>query len=97
MSHRGDLTERLITILILLAERPHSQQELVKRFGVDSVTIRRNLTELTRHFMIVDEKVGRERVYRFSDNYEFRLPVDFPLSRMVHLIGPTIQCGQIGR
>lgn len=74
MSHRGDLTERLITILILLAERPHSQQELVKRFGVDSVTIRRNLTELTRHFMIVDEKVGRERVYRFSDNYEFRPP-----------------------
>lgn len=74
MSHRGDLTERLITILILLAERPHSQQELARRFEVDAVTIRRNLTELTRHFMIVDEKVGRERVYRFSDNYEFHPP-----------------------
>ena len=74
MSHRGDLTERLITILILLAERPHSQQELAKRFEVDAVTIRRNLTELTRHFMIVDEKVGRERVYRFSDHYEFHPP-----------------------
>lgn len=74
MSHRGDLTERLITILILLAERPHTQQELAQRFGVDGVTIRRNLTELTRHFMIVDEKVGRERIYRFSDNYEFHPP-----------------------
>ncbi|MBS1791832.1 MAG: WYL domain-containing protein [Acidobacteria bacterium] len=74
MSHRGDLTERLITILILLAERPHSQQELAQRFGVDGVTIRRNLMELTRHFMIVDDKVGRERVYRFSDNYEFHPP-----------------------
>lgn len=74
MSHRGDLTERLITILILLAERPHTQQELAQRFEVDGVTIRRNLTELTRHFMIVDDKVGRERIYRFSDNYEFRPP-----------------------
>ncbi len=74
MSHRGDLTERLITILILLAERPHTQQELAQRFGVDAVTIRRNMTELTRHFMIVDDKVGRERVYRFSDNYEFHPP-----------------------
>lgn len=74
MSRRGDLTERLITILFLLAERPHSQQELVKRFDVDSVTIRRNLDELSLHYMIVDDKVGRERVYRFSDNYEFHPP-----------------------
>lgn len=74
MSHRGDLTERLITILILLAERPRTQQELTQRFEVDAVTIRRNLTELTRHYMIVDDKVGRERVYRFSDNYEFHPP-----------------------
>lgn len=74
MSHRGDLTERLITILIRLAERPYSQQELAQEFQVDGVTIRRNLTELTRHFMIEYDKVGRERFYRFSDNYEFHPP-----------------------
>lgn len=45
-SNRGDLTERLIRILFLLAERPHSQRELAQLFALDNVTIRRNLTEL---------------------------------------------------
>ena len=73
-SNRGDLTERLIRILFLLAERPHSQRELAQIFNVDNVTIRRNLTEMMRFYMIEDDKEGRERVYRFSDHYEFRPP-----------------------
>lgn len=73
-SNRGDLTERLIRILFLLAERPHTQRELAQLFGVDTVTIRRNLNELTRHYAIQDDLVGRERTYRFSDHYEFRPP-----------------------
>ncbi|HET9529539.1 MAG TPA: winged helix-turn-helix domain-containing protein, partial [Blastocatellia bacterium] len=77
-SRRGDLTERLIRILFLLAERPHSQQELAQHFGVAPVTIRRNLTELSRHYQIEDAMDGRERIYRFSDNYEFRPPALTP-------------------
>jgi predicted DNA-binding transcriptional regulator YafY len=73
-TNRGELTERILRILFLLAERPHSQRELAQTFAVDSVTIRRNLTEMMRHYMIEDDKVGRERVYRFSDHYEFRPP-----------------------
>jgi len=77
-SHRGDLTERLIRILFLLAERPHSQRELAQIFGVDRVTIRRNLTELSRHYQIEDAMEGRERIYRFSEHYEFRPPTLTP-------------------
>jgi predicted DNA-binding transcriptional regulator YafY len=77
-SHRGDLTERLIRILFLLAERPHSQQELAQLFGVDRVTIRRNLMELSRHYQIEDAMEGRERIYRFSEHYEFRPPTLTP-------------------
>jgi predicted DNA-binding transcriptional regulator YafY len=73
-TNRGDLTERIIRILFLLAERPHTQRELVQLFQVDSVTIRRNLREMMRHYMIEDDLAGRERVYRFSDHYEFRPP-----------------------
>lgn len=73
-SNRGDLTERLIRILLLLAERPYSQRELAQIFGVDGVTIRRNLNELSRHYSILEDRDGREKVYRFSDNYEFRPP-----------------------
>ncbi len=74
MSHRGDLTERLVRIPLLLAERARSQQELADEFGVDGVTIRRNMTELSLHYYIVDEKRGREVWYQFGDGYQFRAP-----------------------
>jgi predicted DNA-binding transcriptional regulator YafY len=74
MSHRGDLTERLIRIPLLLAKRPHSQRELATEFGVDGVTIRRNLTDLMRFHNIVDEKQGREVFYKFGDDFKFTPP-----------------------
>lgn len=74
MSHRGDLTERLVRIPLLLAERPWSQQELAQEFRVDGVTIRRNITELSRFYNIQDEKRGREVFYFFGEGYEFRPP-----------------------
>ncbi len=74
MSHRGDLTERLIRIPLLLAERPHSQRELAREFGVDQVTIRRNISELSRFYYITWEREGRELVYRFGDGYKYRPP-----------------------
>jgi predicted DNA-binding transcriptional regulator YafY len=77
-SRRGDLTERLIKLLLLLAERPHSQSELAGICRVNNVTIRRNLTELSRHYFIVDERRDREIVYQFGDNYEFRPPTLTP-------------------
>jgi predicted DNA-binding transcriptional regulator YafY len=74
MSHRGDLTERLVRIPLLLAEGAHSQRELAREFGVDGVTIRRNINELSRFYYITDEREGREVVYRFGDGYEYRPP-----------------------
>lgn len=77
-SHRGDLTERLIKILLLLAEGPRTQSELARLCGVNNVTIRRNITELIRHYFIVAELHGREMIYKFGDNYEFRPPTLTP-------------------
>jgi len=78
MSHRGDLTERLIRIPLLLAECPHSQRELAREFGVDGVTIRRNVDELSRHYFITEERDGREVVYRFGDGYQYLAPTFTP-------------------
>jgi len=73
MSHRGKLTERLIRIPLLLAERPYSQQELTREFRVDRITIRRNLDDLSRFYSITNERHGREVFYRF-DAYKYRPP-----------------------
>lgn len=77
-SHRGDLTERLVKILFLLAAGPHTQRQLAEACGVNGVTIRRNLAELSRHYFITEERRGREVVYRFGDGYEFRPPTVTP-------------------
>lgn len=77
-SNRGDLTERLVRILLMLAERSYSQTELAQCFGVNNVTIRRNLNELSRHYHIVSERMGREVAYSFGDHYEFRPPTLTP-------------------
>lgn len=78
MSHRGELTERMLHLPLLLAERPHSQQELARIFNVKSKTIRRDVDALSRYYPIVDERDGREVMYRFSDDYKFRSPPFIP-------------------
>jgi predicted DNA-binding transcriptional regulator YafY len=56
-----------------------SRGELAKEFEVDVVTIRRNLTELMRHYNIVDEKDGREVFYQYGDGYRFTPPSFTPM------------------
>jgi predicted DNA-binding transcriptional regulator YafY len=74
MSHRGELTERMMRLPLLLAERPHSQQELARIFNVNSKTIRRAIDALSGYYPIMDERDGREVVYRFSDGYKYEPP-----------------------
>ncbi len=78
MSHRGELTERMLHLPLLLAERPHSQQELADIFHVHGKTIKRDIDALSRYYPIVDERDGREVIYRFSDGYKFRSPPFIP-------------------
>jgi predicted DNA-binding transcriptional regulator YafY len=73
-SHRGDLTERIVRILLMLTDRPHSQRELREEFGVDGVTIRRLIRELMRHIPIYPKNDGREVIYKFEDWYQFKPP-----------------------
>jgi predicted DNA-binding transcriptional regulator YafY len=74
MSHRGELTERLARLPLLIAERPHSQRELAEHFSVNPKTIRRDMDALSFTHPIVDVREGREVFYRFRDEYKFKPP-----------------------
>jgi predicted DNA-binding transcriptional regulator YafY len=73
-SHRGDMIERLIRILLLLAEGPHTQSELAAKCGVNGVTIRRDINHLTPHYRIEEDWDGREKLYRFGEGYKYTPP-----------------------
>jgi predicted DNA-binding transcriptional regulator YafY len=79
MSHRGELTERMLHLPLLLAERPHSQQELAYIFNVKARTIRRDIDVLSHYYPIVDERDGRLISYRFSDDYRYHPPPLTPI------------------
>jgi len=74
MSHRGDLTERMILIPLKLAERPHTQRELAEIFDISGKTIWRDMTLLSKYYPISEELDGHEIQYRFLDGYEYRSP-----------------------
>jgi predicted DNA-binding transcriptional regulator YafY len=85
MSHRGELSDRMLRLPLLLSERPHSQQELARIFNVNSKTIRRDLDILSRPYPIVAERDGREVMYRFSDGYKY-VPPPFTPAELATLV-----------
>lgn len=86
MSHRGDLTARLVELQLLLAEGAYSQRELIAHFGVDRKTIKRAIDALSVHYQISEEPDGREVRYRFSDGYIYRPPTFTPSELAVLLL-----------
>jgi predicted DNA-binding transcriptional regulator YafY len=74
MSHRGNLTERMAVIPLLLAARPHSQRELAIHFGVNTKTIRRDVDILSGYYPIVLTREEKELRYSYSDGYEYHPP-----------------------
>lgn len=74
MSHRGDLTERMVLIPLLLAEHPRSQQDLARHFSVSGKTIKRDIDALSVHYPIVEVREGRELRYSFSGGYRYQPP-----------------------
>jgi Trp operon repressor len=52
--NRDDLNERLVRIPLMLVGGRRSQRELAREFGVDGVTIRRNLS--IGHCNTIDEE-----------------------------------------
>lgn len=85
MSYRTALTERLIQILFKLSHRPFSRQEMVREFGVNAKTIKRDLDALSKEFPIEEEKQGREVIYRYRDGYKFKTPA-FSLEEIAVLL-----------
>lgn len=78
MSHRGDLSERMALIPLLIAERPQSQRELSNLFQVSSKTIRRDVDILSRHYPIVSIREDKELRYAYSNGYEYHPPTLTP-------------------
>ncbi len=78
MSHRGDLTARMVELQLMLAEGAYSQRELIEHFGVDRKTIKRAIDALSIYYQVVEEQDGREVRYRFSDDYKFVPPTLTP-------------------
>ncbi len=74
MSHRGDLTERMVLIPLLLAEHPRSQQDLARHFSVSGKTIKRDIDVLSAHYPITEVREGRELQYSFSGGYRYQPP-----------------------
>lgn len=74
MSHRGELTERMALLPLLLAERQHSQRELAERFEVNNKTIRRDIVVLSVLYPIIDERRGREIFYGYGEGYQYKPP-----------------------
>lgn len=77
-SRRGDMTERLILLPLKLAERPHRRQELASLFRVSPKTISRDITMLSPHYPITEERAGREVIYGFRDGYKYTAPAFTP-------------------
>jgi predicted DNA-binding transcriptional regulator YafY len=76
--YRGELTNRLLEIHLLLAERRRSQRELAEELGVSRRTIKRYLDALSKTYPIEESREGREVFYRFMDNHRYTPPALTP-------------------
>lgn len=78
---RNSLTDRILDILVLLADKPRTQSELADYFDVSTRTIRDDMTTLIARYPIIDEPAdtdARVTVYRYMDGYRFTPPTLMP-------------------
>jgi predicted DNA-binding transcriptional regulator YafY len=84
-SKRGQMGARLSDLLFLLADRAHTQQELMAHFKVDRKTIKRDLDHLSVRNAIQEERVGRHVYYRLGGAAGFKQP-DFTTAELATLL-----------
>ncbi len=70
MSHADRMAERFAELPYLLAERPHSQKELVELFKVDRKTIKNSIDALKKRHKIIETKEGRHVYYHSAGVYK---------------------------
>lgn len=85
MSHRGDLTERLIEIPFLLSEKLWAVGELARHLNVSVRTIKRALDALSVRFPITTERRGHEILYGFASERRLR-QVSFTAAELATLL-----------
>lgn len=74
---RGSLTERTLTILLLLLERPRTVKELATHFSVSSKTIARDMVALSLLLPLCEEPSSHDRrevLYSLEEDFKFDPP-----------------------
>jgi DNA-binding transcriptional ArsR family regulator len=71
-AHRGDPFDALgnsyrRAIVELLADQPHSVQEIADRLPISRPAVSRHLRLLNRAGLVTDEQVGTRRLYRLDE------------------------------
>jgi predicted DNA-binding transcriptional regulator YafY len=84
-SRRGQMGARISDLLFLLADRAHTQQELVAHFGVDRKTVKRDLDNLSTRHAIQEERVGRHVYYRLGGSSNLKQP-EFTTAELATLL-----------
>jgi predicted DNA-binding transcriptional regulator YafY len=70
MSHSDKMATRFEELPYLLAERPHTQKELVEHFKADRKTIKSCINTLKKRHKITETKEGRHVYYSSLDGYK---------------------------
>jgi predicted DNA-binding transcriptional regulator YafY len=84
-SKRGQMGARFSDLLFLLADRPHTQQELMAHFKVDRKTIKRDLDHLSVRNAIQERRVGRHVYYHLDGAANFKQP-EFTTAELATLL-----------
>ena len=70
MSHMDKMAARIEELPYLLAERPHTQKELVEHFKADRKTIKNSINTLKKHYKITEKIEGRNVYYSITGGYK---------------------------
>lgn len=82
MKKRNNLNSQLFALEIFISEKPRTQKEIADYFEVDRQTVRRAIDKLSLYTSIIDEKEGKNTVYKF----ERTKPFDFTQLELSTLI-----------
>ena len=68
-------------LLFLAARRQGYALEIANTFGMSVSNVQKHLERMERDGLLVSEKIGRTRVFRFNPRYTFKQEIDALLTK----------------